>query len=115
VVLSPEAAQHLGLALHELATNAAKYGALSVAHGVVEIRWAQLPTSEGGGVELVWSERGGPRVTAPQQRGFGTAVIEHNLIRSLDTAVELSFAPEGVHCRMVLPITHMSAGRGPAP
>jgi two-component sensor histidine kinase len=113
VVLSPEAAQHLGLALHELASNAAKYGALSVPHGIVDICWGRVPASAGGGLEVVWNEQGGPSVTMPKQRGFGSAVIEQNLIRSLDAKVELSFLPAGVRCRVVIPGNHISVGRGP--
>jgi PAS domain S-box-containing protein len=110
VLLKPEAAQSLGLALHELATNAAKYGALSVPGGAVQILWRKLQGSEGG-IEILWSEDGGPAVKEPERRGFGSLVIERNLSRSLDADVELTFRPEGVHCRMVIPLQQLSAAR----
>lgn len=111
ILLKPEAAQGLGLALHELATNAAKYGALSTPAGRVAIRWRRLPASEGHGVELTWEERGGPGVAPPEHRGFGTLVIERHLARALDTEVELSFPPEGVRCRIVVPLMQFIAAR----
>jgi PAS domain S-box-containing protein len=111
VVLKPEAAQSLGLALHELATNAAKYGALSVPAGKVAITWHRLPASEGNGVEVSWEEQQGPKVKTPRERGFGTMVIEQNLTRSLDAEVDLTFSPEGLRCRIVLPVTQLSVGR----
>lgn len=111
VVLKPEAAQNLGLALHELATNAAKYGALSVPSGHIFIKWKRLPATEGHGVEIIWSEEQGPKVKAPKQRGFGSMVVEHNLTRSLDAEVEMTFAPAGLRCRIVIPVTQLSVGR----
>ncbi len=111
VVLKPEAAQSLGLALHELATNAAKYGALSVPSGHIFIEWRRMPATEGHGVEIIWSEERGPKVKAPKQRGFGSMVVEHNLTRSLDAEVEMTFAPAGLRCRIVIPVTQLSVGR----
>jgi two-component sensor histidine kinase len=111
ILLKPEAAQGLGLALHELATNAAKYGALSRASGRVSIDWRRMPASEGHGVEIIWQERGGPEVAVPEQRGFGTLVIERNLVRTLDAQVELLFASDGVCCRIIVPVTQFVAGR----
>jgi PAS domain S-box-containing protein len=111
VVLKPEAAQSLGLALHELATNAAKYGALLNGAGRISISWRRLPPNEGHGVEIVWDEAGGPKVVAPERRGFGRMVVERNLARSIDGEVELAFPPEGVHCRIVIPVTQLSVGR----
>ena len=104
VVLRPEAAQSLGLALHELATNAAKYGALSVPSGQVSIRWTlRTDGGEAPGLDIAWVETGGPAVEKPEHRGFGTLVIERNLAGSLDAEVEMAFAPEGVQCRIVIP------------
>lgn len=101
--LRPEAAQGLGLALHELATNAAKYGALSRLRGRVAICWHVLPSEQGAGLELIWRESKGPAVGAPKRRGFGSLVIEHNLARALDAEVELNFLPEGLQCRVTVP------------
>jgi PAS domain S-box-containing protein len=111
VVLKPEAAQSLVLALHELATNAAKYGALSVPAGQVTITWRRQSATEGGGVELIWAEQRGPKVTQPSSRGFGSMVIEQNLKRALDAEVELAFVPKGLQCRIVIPAGQLSVGR----
>ncbi len=104
--LKPEAAQSLGLALHELASNAAKFGALSQAGGRVEINWQPLADS---GIVLVWRETKGPRVSAPKRRGFGSMVIEHNLARALDADVNLDFAMEGLTCRVAVPQNQLVA------
>lgn len=111
IMLRPEAAQNLGLALHELSTNAAKYGALSVPGGQVSIIWARRAESENGGIGLEWRERGGPKVEAPQGRGFGSLVIERNLSRALDGEVALEFPPEGLVCRVLIPEQHLLAGQ----
>ena len=111
VVLKPEAAQSLGLALHELATNAAKYGALSVPGGHVSIRWKRLPANEGHGVEIRWDEERGPKVKPPKQRGFGRMVIEQNLTRALDAEVTMDFSPAGLRCRLLIPVMQLSVGR----
>jgi len=111
ILLKPEAAQGLGLALHELATNASKYGALSAAKGQVSIRWTRMPAADGHGLELVWQEARGPAVTSPTQRGFGLMVIERNLARSLDAQVTLAFDPAGVRCSMIIPVTQFVPGR----
>jgi PAS domain S-box-containing protein len=104
--LKPEAAQSLGLALHELASNAAKFGALSQKGGRVEISWQPLGDA---GILLVWRETQGPKVSAPKQRGFGSMVIEHNLARALDADVDLDFATEGVTCRVAVPQNQLVA------
>ena len=109
VLLKPDAAQNLGFALHELATNAAKYGALSVPEGRVSIAWRLLPEADGNGVELDWVESCGPAVVKPAQRGFGSMVIERNLARELDTKVELAFRAEGVQCKILLPPRQLAA------
>ncbi len=103
VVLRPEVAQDLGLALHELAANAAKHGALSVPAGKVSISWSRLSQPEGNGIEILWSESGGPAVPSAASSGFGRLVIERNLSRSLNADVALAFQAEGVRCRVVIP------------
>jgi two-component sensor histidine kinase len=107
VVLQPEIAQDLGLALHELAANAARYGALSVPAGKVSIVWSRLLPS-GQGIEIMWSESGGPKVPQPLRRGFGSLAIERNLARTLEADVLLAFAPDGVTCRMLIPASRLS-------
>jgi two-component sensor histidine kinase len=111
LLLRPEAAQSVGLALHELATNAAKYGALSAPGGRVTITWRRLPASAGPGVEIVWCESGGPPVAEPKWRGFGSHLIEENLARSLEAQISLDFAPAGVRCRIVIPAGNLAPGR----
>ncbi|ARP99565.1 HWE histidine kinase domain-containing protein [Pseudorhodoplanes sinuspersici] len=108
VQLTPEATQSLGLALHELVTNAAKHGALSKLTGRVEVTWR--PLAGNGGVELLWRETKGPKVSEPKRRGFGSVVIEHNLVRALDAEVSLDFAPDGLTCRIAVPSKQI-AGR----
>ena len=103
-----KAAQSLGLALHELAANAAKYGALSVPKGHVDINWRRLSPAEGAGVEIIWCESGGPTVTKPEQRGFGRLVIEQNLARSIDSDVDLTFPPDGLRCRVLIPPSQLT-------
>src|SRR5262249_50751070 len=97
LTLPGEILQTIGLALHELATNAGKYGALSTPHGRVEIGWDVVP--QGGGASLVtlsWRESGGPPVTPPERRGFGRIVIERMAARTLGGEVELDYRPEGL-------------------
>ncbi|MBS7542307.1 HWE histidine kinase domain-containing protein [Ancylobacter oerskovii] len=109
--LKPEAAQNIGLALHELSTNAVKYGALSVPAGKVAIHWARRQPEAGGGFELSWKESGGPPVKPPTARGFGSLVIERNLARGLDGEVELAFNPDGLACHVSVPEHHLSLPR----
>jgi PAS domain S-box-containing protein len=111
LLLKPEAAQSLGLAVHELATNAIKYGALSTPAGNVTINWRRLSPEEGGDIEVQWAESGGPPVVAPERRGFGSLVIERNLARTLEAEIDLAFRPEGLRCRIVIPAIHLAAGR----
>lgn len=92
--LEPKAAVALGLAVHELATNAVKYGALSTDAGRVEVRWAVT----GRKLELTWRETGGPTVTAPLHRGFGARLLEQGLSEELGGRVRLEFLPQGVTC-----------------
>jgi len=100
VALAPAEALALGLLFHELATNAAKYGALSCAAGRVDISWQ----AEGGVLDLVWRESGGPVVTPPTRRGFGSRLIERSLQGALRGKASLEFAPEGLVCRILLPL-----------
>jgi PAS domain S-box-containing protein len=103
VLLKPEAAQALGFALHELAVNAKKFGALSVPAGRVTISWRRLPQPEGDSVELRWVERNGPAVSTPVHRRFGSVIIERHLAHAINGKVALSFPPEGVVCEMHIP------------
>jgi PAS domain S-box-containing protein len=99
IVLTPVAAQNLGMAVHELSTNAVKYGALSVDGGEVHIAWDVFKDQVGRDrLRLSWSERGGPAVEEPTRRGFGRFVIEAIAARALSGTVDLRFEPEGVSC-----------------
>jgi two-component sensor histidine kinase/CheY-like chemotaxis protein len=96
--LSVAAAQTFGMILHELATNAAKYGALSNDTGRVAIRW-----DANGEFTLGWTERGGPNVVPPARRGFGSTVVKAMAETNLDGDVELDFAPAGLRWRVTCP------------
>jgi hypothetical protein len=99
VILTPVAAQNLGMAIHELSTNAVKYGALSTVGGQVRINWSIYKDDDGSDrMRLSWIERGGPPVKVPQRRGFGRFVIEAIAARALSGTVDLRFDPEGVTC-----------------
>ncbi|WP_296674608.1 CHASE domain-containing protein [Novosphingobium sp.] len=103
--LGPNDAMSLGLALHELATNAAKYGALSVPQGRVSITW-QLLTPEI--CEVSWREHGGPPVAEPKRRGFGLDLIEKIVSHELRSPVDLKFNAEGVTCILKVPVRTLS-------
>jgi PAS domain S-box-containing protein len=107
VFLAAAAAQSIGMALHELSTNAAKYGALSNQEGSVDLSWSIGPTPEGQELALVWTEKNGPAVDPPTRRGFGTAVIERMLIDSLGGQVDLLFPREGVCWRFRAPLANI--------
>jgi PAS domain S-box-containing protein len=94
LILRPNAVQHLGLAFHELATNASKHGALSGMQGQVSIQW--LIDEDAHKIHLHWRESGGPIVAPPQRRGFGHVVIEQIVPHALSGSGALDFSPEGV-------------------
>jgi PAS domain S-box-containing protein len=110
VALKPEAAQNLGLALHELAVNAARFGALSVPDGRLSVTWERSDSADGA-LALDWREQNGPRVKPRRKRGFGSMVIEGNLARALDAQVKLNFDPEGLRCTIVIPASQILAAR----
>lgn len=92
----------LFLVLHELATNAAKYGALSVEAGEILIAWS-LP-DDGRRLDLTWTERGGPPVTPPASRGFGSKLIERIVTRSLGGSMTIDYPASGLEARLMLPL-----------
>lgn len=106
VPLAPNDALSLGLAIHELATNAAKYGALTRPRGEVSVRWDLVAAQR---VRLEWKERGGPPVKATRGRGFGTDLIEKIVANELDSPVLLDFAEEGVTCVLSIPVREPTA------
>ena len=107
VVLGPEATQALGLAFHELANNAKRFGALSVPEGRISVTWSRLAHPGGYSVELKWVESGGPAVAAPVARRFGSVVIERNLERAIAGKVNLAFLAGGVQCDILIPPEHL--------
>jgi two-component sensor histidine kinase len=104
VALQPAAALALGLALHELATNAAAHGALASPSGSIEVR-SKIRAGPGGRrLVLTWCERGGPPVARPPQPGFGLTLVERGLTYQLEADVALDFRREGLSCTMQLPL-----------
>jgi PAS domain S-box-containing protein len=99
VLLPPTTAQTIALALHELATNAAKYGALSTDPGRVELTWR----TELGKLELIWGESGGPEITAPDRQGYGSRVIVAGIERQLGGMVKFDWQPDGLRCSLSVP------------
>ena len=95
--LSPRASEVIGMALHELATNSMKYGALSVEAGSVAIAW-HCPSD--GHFDISWRESGGPPVAEPPHTGFGTSIIRDVPRAALGAEVELSYRPDGMHWRL---------------
>src|SRR5512141_3142393 len=105
VLLPPKAALTLAMVFHELATNAAKYGALSnAAAGKVDIAWHVEPTPQGDRMRLRWQESGGPPVKPPGHKGFGSRLIERGLAQDLDGEVHLDYAPAGLVCQITMPV-----------
>jgi len=101
--LSPKAALALGIAFNELATNAVKYGALSNESGTISIDWMLDQKAGARWLRLHWREKGGPPVTPPTRKGFGSRVIEQGLAHELDGRVELDYQPGGIVCTIDVP------------
>jgi PAS domain S-box-containing protein len=104
--MGPSAALSLTLILHELATNATKYGALSRPAGRVTVAWSLAGVGTDAEFRLVWSEQGGPPVTPPTRKGFGSRLIERGLSGG---TVELRYPPEGVVCTLTTPLAGVKA------
>jgi PAS domain S-box-containing protein len=98
--LSPRTALSLSMALHELATNAVKYGALSVPEGRIVIQWDLAPGPAAERLDLIWTEHDGPPVKPPTQRGFGSRLIERGLAAELSGEATIQFEPAGVVCKI---------------
>jgi two-component system CheB/CheR fusion protein len=104
VRLTPGAALAIGLALHELATNAAKYGALSTDEGAVELQWRLREQRGARWLDIDWIEGAGPPVVAPTRRGFGTRLLVDGLRHELEAEVSLDFAASGLRCAIRIPL-----------
>jgi two-component sensor histidine kinase len=103
VLLNERACHALAMALDELATNACKYGALSVPGGMVELHWRQGERS----LKFTWEEKGGPPVVAPERFGFGSKVIEMCLEKTLGGHVTRAFPPTGFRCEWQIPMSRV--------
>ncbi|WP_414471711.1 PAS domain-containing protein [Microvirga sp. M2] len=104
VDLPSEAAVPIGMAIHELTTNAAKHGALSTFGGQVEVRWSIETDEDGPMLHFAWTENGGPRVATPGRQGFGSRLLQRVLSTQLQAQVNMDFPEEGLHFTMSMPI-----------
>ncbi|WP_118857538.1 PAS domain S-box protein [Sphingomonas mesophila] len=104
LMIRPRAAEALGLAFHELTTNAVKYGALSNAEGCVALSWSAGTSGDAPGFTVEWRESGGPPVAAPTHNGFGSVLIDRNIRAALGAKVALDFAPGGLVWTVTAPI-----------
>jgi two-component sensor histidine kinase len=104
VRLRPKETLALGMALHELATNAAKYGAFSAEAGSVDVAWERREEAGESWLRLVWVESGGPPVRPPRRRGFGSRLIERGLGHELRAKAALDFQPGGLACIIDTPL-----------
>lgn len=110
VVIPARAVSPLTMALHELATNAAKYGSLGPAGGQVSVEWrVEEVAGEGRRLVLRWIESGGPAISSPARRGFGTELIRGGIAYELQGSVTLEFPPEGARCQILMPLDEQSA------
>ena len=101
--LTPKMALALGMAFHELATNATKFGALSVPTGHIDIEWSVQSGEDGRRLHLTWVESGGPTVSAPVHKGFGSRLIAEGLAYELDGDVQVDYHPQGIRCTVDVP------------
>ncbi|WP_238185088.1 HWE histidine kinase domain-containing protein [Methylobacterium trifolii] len=102
--LPSEIAVPIGMAIHELTTNAAKYGALSNRSGRVAVAWAMLPDSPNGTLRFAWRESGGPTVLPPSRQGFGSRLLQRVLSTQVQAEVETTYAPDGFSLTMLAPL-----------
>ncbi len=108
VRLRPAEATSLGMAFHELTTNAVKYGALSRPEGRLHVGWSLTPFEGRECLSLEWRERGGPQVSPPGRRGFGSRLIERGLVAQHNGKAEMRFEPEGLTCTIDIPLAPAS-------
>lgn len=110
VLLTPQAFSSLALVMHEMITNSAKYGAISDTHGTVEII---RHIDETGGLSITWQEKGGPKVVAPERRGFGSTIIERTIPFELKGQAEIDYHPDGVVASFWVPAEFVVDGETP--
>jgi two-component sensor histidine kinase len=104
LALQPQSAQAIAMVLHELATNAVKYGALSVPSGRVRVEWSREETR----LIVRWSETGGPPVRPPQRQGFGTRVINRVIQNGLEGELRFDWNSEGAACELIVPVDQLA-------
>lgn len=104
VDLIPELALPIGMAIHELTTNAAKYGSLSILQGRLSVSWEVRPAPSGRKLHLIWTERDGPAVSPPSRKGFGSTLIERVLSHQCGAETTYEFAESGLTLRIELPL-----------
>lgn len=104
VEIAAQAAVPLSLAMHELTTNAAKYGALSDHTGKVRITWSETISAEGRQLDFDWQESGGPAVRPPERQGFGTRLLQFVLPGQIQAKLKIDYRPEGVHVHGTVPL-----------
>lgn len=105
--LQPSAVLALGLAIHELATNATKYGSLTAPEGKVSVMWALAPSLSPPVLIVEWVESGGPTVVPPIRQGFGTKLIQRGLAQQLGGEIKLDFHPDGIRCVVTFPVENV--------
>lgn len=113
IMISRKATQNLALAVHELATNAAKYGALTSANGTIEIRWRLEGGGNAGRFRFRWRERGGPAPTAGAMSGFGSLLLDRVIAHELRAIPRADFTPEGLDYTIDAPLSEIAAELGP--
>lgn len=114
-LVRPEAVQAMGMAFHELATNAVKYGALSTIAGEVEVKWQEVESPDGTEMRMSWTERNGPRPTPGRPAGFGTTVIEKHTAAALGGSVILELREEGLYWELTAPSDRLVWRKPPSP
>jgi two-component sensor histidine kinase len=112
IVLNPSATQTFALALHELATNAVKYGALSSPQGRIDVRWSMTEDSEEPRLKFHWVERGGPPATSPERKGFGLTLLNNAMMSDFDRPPRMSFTDEGFEYEVDAPLAVVIADAG---
>lgn len=106
--LGSDAVQNLGMAFHELATNASKYGALKTETGRIEISWQILPAESGDQLQIIWRETGGPQVSLPEKTSFGTEILERHLSASTNGQSTIDYHRDGVVWTLTAPVSALN-------